>query len=197
MDRPNQEQSPSISGNNRQDDFPIITTISQRPLSYSYIMMDHIMPDHIPNRLTHFQSRPGPVILREGDIPNRLMRMEFPTNSFSIGAYGTPIAEEQFPSFFQNIRIDRGDDIVNHVDIAHVLNESFHDSSPQIVEYVEDIDLFPATDNEEETDLCSICMEPNIGRIRTLNCGHIFHDSCATELLRHFNTCPCCRARIL
>jgi hypothetical protein len=46
-----------------------------------------------------------------------------------------------------------------------------------------------------EDDVCAICLE-NIHSlaVKTLSCGHIFHDTCAKKLEKRKLSCPVCRA---
>ena len=44
---------------------------------------------------------------------------------------------------------------------------------------------------------CPICLEEcSPASSRTLQCSHVFHESCITQWFRSGNTCPVCRERV-
>lgn len=50
---------------------------------------------------------------------------------------------------------------------------------------------------EEDTQECPICLDSISERkIRTLKCGHKFHDDCINIWKKEATTCPYCRAKI-
>lgn len=57
--------------------------------------------------------------------------------------------------------------------------------------------------NEAETDgeadpTCSVCMQSFEGTyVRTLACGHVFHDTCIDEWVKRTENCPLCRREIV
>lgn len=62
---------------------------------------------------------------------------------------------------------------------------------------IEDVPLF---DDDDLSHICPICFElidDNVNlRVRTLSCGHIFHNQCLEEWLNNNNTCPSCRQEL-
>jgi hypothetical protein len=51
------------------------------------------------------------------------------------------------------------------------------------------------SEENNEPDLCAICLEELKDKLITLDCGHIFHDSCVQGYVRSTNDrrCPLCR----
>ena len=85
-------------------------------------------------------------------------------------------------------------DDIEPSDVESFINSSLDANDSQCAESEADISMIPLSNNEVETDVCTICQESNTGQIRTSDCGHIFHDECIRTLARYSSTCPNCRA---
>ena len=64
-----------------------------------------------------------------------------------------------------------------------------------------DENLYTSTDyvddtNNVECDECVVCLCQNVGYVRKLDCGHIFHNCCINEWLIKEPTCPQCRSNV-
>lgn len=63
--------------------------------------------------------------------------------------------------------------------------------------------VYENADDEAETDgeadpTCSVCMQSFEGTyVRTLACGHVFHDTCIDEWVKRTENCPLCRREIV
>ncbi len=52
-------------------------------------------------------------------------------------------------------------------------------------------------ENEDENDICSICMNNlNGNSVIITNCKHKFHSKCISEWYIRNNSCPLCREKV-
>jgi hypothetical protein len=66
-------------------------------------------------------------------------------------------------------------------------------TNPQYVTHFAEVAKKSHDDNKEDCVICFTTMNVNI---RTLDCGHKFHENCLNAWLNLHRTCPNCRARV-
>ena len=51
-------------------------------------------------------------------------------------------------------------------------------------------------ENNIQSEICAICLDPMSDNLKTLQCNHTFHSSCINKWFTYTNTCPNCRIMI-